>query len=733
MNRRRFLSDAAKVSLTVGGAMLTDRTLAAPPNQGDMAGEKPAGRSGLTRKYEPFPNLEAAREWFSDTLFNLLVDYYPETPSRPYGTGATPENVLPVLKDLQLGYIIIYAKGHSGRTSFRSSLKTEHEMLGADQPALFRKYSRETGTRLFLYYSGLVDGFAAERHPDWRLLNTKGEANRIFTDFMYGRVSAYMICPQSPYFDEWVAVHFREMFSEGDPDGVWVDGDWVGPCYCHRCLGRYRRETGFQGNLPEGPEWDRYWATVKLEWATKLNKLVKSLKPTCLYSSGNVTPRNEFSVNSDWLSGDWFSPDNHRLQQSIAMRHYTTSGKSYDAMTCDTQFMHALLNTRARTKTLARMVQEGAGVLANGGQWCYWTYPMPDGALVPSKMRIARKAAEFARQRKEVCLHNQSVPWTAVLDAEPKSSLWGANVWGAGKALIELHRSPVVMDETNLNANMEYDLIVVPEQPVLTSDTIDRLKAFVHRGGKLLSTGVSVTSPEMQNLLGVKLVGQGVVEEAHVFRKDNNPTGVYAPWDKLELQTAGELYPAYLSWDHANEEMKKMPPNYPINGMVDEENPEKAGFPAATVRRLGKGVAVHIPTEIFRVYWTFGYPDVLAWLGEVLHFLDPTPLFRTDALSFVEVALRQKDDTLLVHFINGNSGRDLSYVRTNDLWVDDIPPVGPLTCLIRCSDKPGSASWEPGGEPAGAIWSDGMLKVVLPRLEIHTCLKVPGWKRPTVA
>ena len=44
MNRRRFLSDAAKVSLTVGGAMLTDRTLAAPPNQGDMAGEKPAGR-----------------------------------------------------------------------------------------------------------------------------------------------------------------------------------------------------------------------------------------------------------------------------------------------------------------------------------------------------------------------------------------------------------------------------------------------------------------------------------------------------------------------------------------------------------------------------------------------------------------------------------------------------------------------------------------------------------------
>ena len=69
--------------------------------------------------------------WFADRPFNMLVDYYPEVPFRPYGLGATPENVLPVLRELQLGCIIIYAKGHSGTTTFPSSLKTEHPMFGA--------------------------------------------------------------------------------------------------------------------------------------------------------------------------------------------------------------------------------------------------------------------------------------------------------------------------------------------------------------------------------------------------------------------------------------------------------------------------------------------------------------------------------------------------------------------------------------------------------------------------
>jgi hypothetical protein len=153
-------------------------------------------------------------------------------------------------------------------------------------------------------------------------------------------------------------------------------------------------------------------------------------------------------------------------------------------------------------------------------------------------------------------------------------------------------------------------------------------------------------------------------------------------------------------------------------------------MPAATLRRLGKGVAVHVPTELFTIYWRYGYPSILAWLREVFDAIQPEPLFRTDAFSYVEVALRLRGDDLLVHLVNGCGGRDLSYVGTKDLWVDEIPPLGPITCWIRCFERPGSCTWEPGSQPADVSWHEGVLKAVLPRLEIHACLQIRRWKRP---
>ena len=115
------------------------------------------------------------RTWLNDSAFNLLIDYYPEVQFRPYGSGCTRENTLPWLKELELGYVCIYVKGHSGYTTWRSSLKTEQRMLAQDMPRLFRDLTREAGCKLVLYYSGLLDGIAGQRHPDWVMHDLEGQ------------------------------------------------------------------------------------------------------------------------------------------------------------------------------------------------------------------------------------------------------------------------------------------------------------------------------------------------------------------------------------------------------------------------------------------------------------------------------------------------------------------------------------------------------------------------------
>ncbi|OPZ86856.1 MAG: Alpha-L-fucosidase [bacterium ADurb.Bin429] len=673
---------------------------------------------------------DSPKAWLSDGMMNLLVDYYTEVPFRPYGSGATRENVLPVLRELDLGYICIYAKGHSGYTTWESSLKTRHVMLEQDMPRFFREVTRETGTKLVLYYSGLLDGIAGLRHPEWRMLHQDDSEQRYFDDFAF--LTSYANCPHSGYFDEWVAVHLREMIEGYDPDGIWVDGDWPSSCYCARCQAVFREEMGYAEpwsdvqRRPEfAAEYTKFWNRVTARWRERFNRLVKSLKPDCAYSAGNISPRCEFLTPFDWRSGDFFSPGFFLLHDMARMmRWYDTLGVPYDAYVCDTSFTHVRKHVRSRTKTLDRMLQEAATVAANGGAVGYWTYPNGDGAFVPSRMEKAKRVRSFLREREDVFLHAQSAHWTALVVTDPATPTFGgANVEGAHKALAALHRSPELMDETGVSADMPHALVVVPEQAVMDEDTAKRLVAYAERGGRLLTSGATLNSSVLRAALGVTEVRAGAVQDGHVLLKTHDePTGVDAPWD--QVIGGEELYPLYLSWDQFNPEARHLPNNWPMHGEIDEAHPEPAGFPAAITRRVGQGSIAHICTAIFDRYKTLGDPQMLRWLREIVDALDPQPYFRTDAPTWVDVSLRRKNGMLLIHFVNQNPGRDVARLGTDDTWVDEIPVVGPYRCDIRLPKSPEAVTLEPGGEPTDWHYADEVLTVVLPKLWIHACVKI---------
>ncbi|MHB9133285.1 MAG: alpha-L-fucosidase [Armatimonadota bacterium] len=674
------------------------------------------------------------QHWLSDSAMNLLVDYYTEVQFRPYGSGATRENVLPVLRDLELGYICIYAKGHSGYTTWPSALKTQHNMLAQDMPKFFREVTRETNTRLVLYFSGLLDGIAGLRHPEWRMLNLDGTEQRLFDDFKI--FTSYANCPHSAYWDEWVSVQLRELIEQYDPDGFWIDGDWAGPCYCPRCQALFRQETGWNepwSDVQRRPEFTleyaKFWNRASHAWRTRFNDFIKSLKSECIYSAGNVSPRREYLAPFDWRSGDFFSPGFFLLHDMARMmRWYGTLGVPYDAYVCDTSFTHARKNIRSRTKTLPRMLQEAATVAANGAAVGYWTYPTGDGAFIPSRMDKARAVRQFLKEREDVFLHTHSAQWTAILISDPSTPTFGSgNIEGCHKALSALHRSPDLMDETGITDEMAYDLIVVPEQAVLDDATAEQLVAFVERGGKLLTSGITIHSPVLQRALGISSVRHGEVQDGHVLLNTcAEPTGVDSAWDKLLLDGAEELYPLYLSWDQLNPECRNMPNNWPMHGLLDEEHPEPAGFPAAVARTVGKGRMVHLCTDLFAQYKTLGDPQLLRWLREIIDDLQPTPFFRTDAPSWVDISLRKKEDRLLIHFVNGNPGRDIARLHSDDVWVDEIPVVGPYTGWIQLPAKPSSVIIKPGDKPVEWSWEDGVLQFALPRLEIHACVVVLG-------
>jgi hypothetical protein len=676
--------------------------------------------------------------WLNHSNFSLLVDYYTEVQSRPYGSGCTRENTLPWLKQLDPGYLCIYAKGHSGYTTWRSSLKTEHRMLAQDMPALFRELTREAGCRLVLYYSGLLDGLAGERHPDWIMRDRESRPfGAWFEDFNVSR--AFAICPQSGYWDEWAAIQLRELVQGYDPDGIWVDGDWPGPCYCDRCLEQFRRDNGVSGKLADlrtRPDFDAgyalTWNRITHRWRERFRSSVKALKADCAYSAGNVSPRGEFAALFDWRSGDFFSPGIFHLHDMARMmRWYGTMDTPYDAYLCDTSFTHARKQVRSRSKTLQRMMQEAATVVSNGGAVGYWTYPLGNGAWVPSRMRKALAVRRFLKEREDSFQHTRSAQWTAILATDASQETIGnAGIQGAHKALAALHLSPDILDEKGWRSNLPYDLAVIPEQRTVDQATLREIEAFVRRGGNLLTTGASIM--DLRNLIGVSNVRRAELTDGHVLLKSHDePTGIGAPWDRVDPSGARELYPLYLSWDPFNAECRTLANNWPMHGQLDEESPHPAGCPAAVARQLGKGWIVHVCTELFGQYQRLGDPQMLAWVREILQFLQPHPLFSTDAPSWVDVSLRARGNGLLLHFVNQSSGRDLSTLNTDDLWVDEIPTIGPIAVRLRSARRPDTATVMPDGTPLDFTYESGSARFSIPRLNIHTCVAVGGWVRPT--
>jgi hypothetical protein len=346
---------------------------------------------------------------------------------------------------------------------------------------------------------------------------------------------------------------------------------------------------------------------------------------------------------------------------------------------------------------------------------------------VPSRMRKAIAVREFLEARKDVFVGTRSAARAAIVVSDPASPTFGGpGVQGAHKALCALHRSPDLMDESRLAADMPYDLVVLPEQAHLGPEQVAVLERYLARGGRLLSAGAATRAPAVARLLGIEELRPAASRDGHVLLKTaDEPTGVDAEWDGVRLAgDARQLYPLYCSWDQFNTRLGKLPNNWPMHGQVDEVRPEPAGIPAAVVRQVGRGRAVHLCTSIFSQYAKLGDPQMLRWLREIVDLLDPTPTLTTDAPSWVDVSLRRKGERWLVHLVNQNPGRDVAKLGSDDTWVDEIPTVGPITCRLRLPGEAHAVKVVPGDEAVPWRCEGGVCEMRLERLRIHACLVI---------
>ncbi len=647
-------------------------------------------------------NMAGAENWHENAFFGLHYDLHPNAGDTELGRETAYDHIREQLEKVKPDFVQYDCKGHPGYTGYPTEVGSPSPGIVNDALAVWREVTRDMGVPLSIHYSGVWDSRAVELHPEWARVDPAGNRHDRYT------------CPLSPYTDELMIPQLLEVVEKYDIDGMWIDGEcWASlPCYCDRCRAEFTRRTGIE-EIPtrEGKaHWDRWLAFHRdlfVEHVTRYVEAVHAADPEVMVCSNwmySVRMPEPIEAPVDSLSGD-FSPSFGTARACAEARFIASRGMPWDLMAW------TFLRTGGQGWTMkpaVHLCQELSEVLAQGGAVFLYNQPQRSGRLTSWHQDIFAEVAEFCRQRKEYCFKTETVPQAAVLHSEtcyyrhnqPLFNFGGANtaMEGAVHALLENGYSVDILNEARLTKHItEYPLVVVPEQDGLPQDIVDLLDGYAQDGGRVFVTGAHVAA-QMGELCGVKSA-DGRLGASYV-PASGGCVIVGGHWQKVILDTAVEVAP-----------------------LLDQQEPElnRAGFPAATINKVGAGAVLAVHGPVFDVYNAAHYPRLRCFIGDMVERLNPSGLIKVCGPWWVELSARKRDGKTLLQLVNRSSAGHLSPDRH---VVEHVSETGPFTVYVPMEKLPGRCYLAP--DKAGLDWSyrDGILEARVAGLGIHNVLVI---------
>ncbi|OGG51164.1 MAG: hypothetical protein A3F84_19310 [Candidatus Handelsmanbacteria bacterium RIFCSPLOWO2_12_FULL_64_10] len=644
-------------------------------------------------------------KWMADAFFGIHYDLHANAQDTELGRELTHDHLRAALRKVRLDWIQCDCKGHPGYTSWPTRVGSASPGVVRDALRIHRDVTRELGIRLGMHYSGVWDTRAVELHPDWAVVGPDGKRSPDHT------------CRLSPYADELLIPQMLELIETYDIDGLWVDGEnWASrPCWCDRCRAEFTKRTGVTAipTAPGQPDWGRFLALhreVFIEYVARYTDAVHARKPACLVCSNWLyTARQPDPIQApvDYLSGDFdhaFGAD----RAAIEGRVMDARGLPWNLMAWGFTKTRAMGETPPWTmKTATHLCQEVSEVIALGGAVMVYNAPQRTGWLTGWHQDLLAEVSRFCHARKEACFRTQTVPQAAVLHLASHTYAHNAPLFNYGEALqpvegalhalLENHWSTDVLLEDALKRLRDYPLAVVPEQTRLTEATRRALEGYVEGGGKLVLSGDWIARGHGA-WLGVEATGDPIPQTCLAVGHEATP--VSGPWQPVRLKGA-EAYACHMT----NQDPGK----------------DRTDRPAVTLRRVGDGVVAAIHGPIFRDYYLGHYPRLRRFIGDLLNSLGVERLVELKASPRLELALRQKEDRLVVNLINRGAGEMLNPRR---VIVEELLPVREVEVRVRRDRPPRSVRVAPEGTAFTWSHADGVVTVALPAVEIHCAIVV---------
>lgn len=632
-----------------------------------------------------------------DGFFGIHFDLHPNLSDTALGRDVTEENVREFLRRVQPDFVQYDCVGVPGYSGYPTKVGWPAPGIVKDSLATWRKVTREEGVALLIHYCVLWNETAIQHHPDWAVVNAKGESDKQVLSIF------------SPFADELLIPQLKEAATLYDLDGAWMDADcWMSQFdYSPAALAEWKRQTGLD-TAPasrQEPHWQEWTMFHRREFEKYLCHYVDAIhahSPAFQIACNWMYSFNHgvWPVGSlvDYLSGD-YPPQNSTDWVRVAARYFASDRKPWDLL--------AWGFTKHGLKSATQLKQEAAAAIMQGGGWGIYYIPTRSGHISAEITTTAGEVADFCRARQAVSFRSKTVPQVALLQSaemywDQTDKPFGRpkcveeETQGALHALLELHYSVDVLAEHQLLPRLsEFPVVVVPDACKLADNTKRALLDYAAGGGSLVLLGEKCARL-FEPALGVRFEGEPKAGGLLVMGGQNVDLG--SAWQKVTPAGARVIGYRYPTADTRS----------------DAE-------PAASTVAHGKG---HITAVYGPVALTFNqshHNTIREFLGIVMGNAFPEPAIETDAPPYVDLALRRTcNGQLSVHFLNLVTTQRDERFQT----LDPLPVVGPFWVRLRTPQKPAAVYWEPDNRKADWSWRDGVLAATVPGVQIHGVLVV---------
>jgi hypothetical protein len=653
------------------------------------------------------------KDWIKHAFFGLHYDLHALATDTDLGAELSADHLRHRLELVNPDFVQCDCKGHPGFASYPTKVGYPSPGIVRDALRIHRDVTGDLGIPLLVHYSGLWDGQAMAHHPDWAMVGSDGKPIHPTQEGIY-RDTTPFACINSRYDFDLMIPQLIEIIDHYDVDGFWIDGEnWAThDCYCPRCCEEFKRRTGINV-VPvnqKDPNWSRWRAFHRdlfVEHVRRYTEAVHRRKPDCLVCSNwmySMRHPGPIEVPVDFLSGDFMSSFGCERAQ-MEGRYLAGHGVPWNLMAWS--FCSPSPEVPAQTKTAVGLCQEAAEVLSCGGGMVIYGQSQRSGWLNDWQHKIFAEVGRFCRERQTFCQHTESVPEAVVLQSD--AHVWyhntepfcmGDGFYGAEGALhvlMENHYHVDILDETRLLENMsKYSLVVLGEQFPVSEKIPQALEAYARTGGTVLITGSHIAHAHAE-LAGVKEAGP-VNSDPWYISVDNEVAILAGPWQPVQVLDS-EIYSLVLK----NQQPGK----------------DETLYPAVTIRKVGKGQIVAIHGTIMRTYYLTHQPRLREFIKQLLDYLKVTRRVIISGPPSIEVSLRRKHNTLIVHLVNRATNPTLT-PRLH--LVEEVPPTGWIDVRVCVEKKPRCVTLEPNNRQVKWSWSDGWLHASIPSVHIHEIL-----------